>query len=327
LSHLIVCAGSAEYCSGKQAKGTVSTGGSGLKKGDTGMWSFWQSSKSDQLPASKQLIDDSMEGNLSWIAGPSGTSSRGFLDDDGGDEDEDEDMEETDGEDDDEHDPEANDYIGAAEESLRGSLGAGLMGHLSNRFGGMDASLAGMFSGSDFRSFNRRISSMSSRFSRLKKQLHSPKSSVRLAALRECSETLLVGTEDTLGGAFSTHSFAAEFIAILKGQPNIDENGPSEITPPGSEELGEDAELAAVLAMSAGDNIPGGIATEDDMECQLLACRCLAHLMEALPGSGHTIVHLGGVRALCDKLQEISYIELAEQTLSVCVTRYASETC
>lgn len=63
--------------------------------------------------------------------------------------------------------------------------------------------------------------------------------------------------------------------------------------------------------------MPAGLDDSDEMECQLVACRCLAHLMEALPGTGHTLVHLGAVPVLCSKLNEISYIELAEQTLSV----------
>lgn len=63
--------------------------------------------------------------------------------------------------------------------------------------------------------------------------------------------------------------------------------------------------------------MPSGGGNENEMETQLIACRCLAHLMEALPGSGHTLVQLGAVPVLCNKLNEISYIELAEQTLSV----------
>lgn len=55
----------------------------------------------------------------------------------------------------------------------------------------------------------------------------------------------------------------------------------------------------------------------DKLEAQLLACRCLANLMEALPGCAHTVVSHGAVPILCAKLLEIQYIDLAEQTLSV----------
>ena len=44
--------------------------------------------------------------------------------------------------------------------------------------------------------------------------------------------------------------------------------------------------------------------------------------MEALPGVAHTVVYHGVIPVLCSKLIEISYIDLAEQTLSVCSTRH-----
>ncbi|KAH7093864.1 hypothetical protein BKA62DRAFT_55845 [Auriculariales sp. MPI-PUGE-AT-0066] len=99
----------------------------------------------------------------------------------------------------------------------------------------------------------------------------------------------------------------------------------------------EDAALAAALAASVADagvpfdagmgmgmDMGGGGAgefgfgagSETDMQCQLLACRCLANLMEALPGSAHTLVYHGAVGVLCGKLLEILDIDLAEQTLS-----------
>lgn len=185
--------------------------------------------------------------------------------------------------------------------------------------GGMqldEATAAALFGG-EFRAFGGMMSGLSSRFKGLKTELRSPSPTTRLKALRECSELLLVSNEDTLGGAFSTSSFATEFIAILNGKPNIDEKADAAEQPPSSDEMDEDAQLAAALAMSTGGAMPTGMPGEDEMECQLVACRCLAHLLEALPGSGHTLVHLGAVPVLCAKLTEISYIELAEQTLSV----------
>lgn len=178
-----------------------------------------------------------------------------------------------------------------------------------------EATAAALFGG-EFRGFGGMMSGLSNRFKRLKANLRSPKAAVRLQALRECSDLLLVSNEDTLGAAFSVNSFATEFIAILNGKPNIDQTSEDDDTKMDADEMmDEDAQLAAALAMSTGGFMPSD--DQEDMEAQLLACRCLAHLMEALPGSGHTLVHLGAVQALCSKLNEISYIELAEQTLSV----------
>ena len=181
----------------------------------------------------------------------------------------------------------------------------------------LDEATAAALFGGEFRAFGGLMSGLSSRFKRLKNELRSPKPATRLKALRECSELLLVSNEDTLGGSFSTSSFAAEFIAILNGKPNIDEKAGDAAESHGPDEVDEDAQLVAALALSTGGSMLAGMPGEDEMECQLVACRCLAHLMEALPGSGHTLVHLGAVPVLCTKLTEISYIELAEQTLSV----------
>ena len=181
----------------------------------------------------------------------------------------------------------------------------------------LDEAAAAALFGGEFRAFGGLMSGLSSRFKRLKNELRSPNPATRLKALRECSELLLVSNEDTLGGSFSTSSFAAEFIAILNGKPNIDEKAGDMEEPRASDDMDEDAQLIAALALSTGGSMLAGMPGEDEMEGQLVACRCLAHLMEALPGSGHTLVHLGAVPVLCSKLMEISYIELAEQTLSV----------
>ncbi|WVO12675.1 hypothetical protein L204_100280 [Cryptococcus depauperatus] len=177
----------------------------------------------------------------------------------------------------------------------------------------LDDATAALF-GTGFRAFGNPMSGMSNRLKRLKKKLHSKNNATRLAALKECSELLLVSNEETLGGVFSPTSFATEFIAILKGEPNIEE-GESDEEESVFDDMDEDAQLAAALALSSGETA-NGMDSEDEMECQLVACRCLAHLMEALPGCGHSLVQLGAVPVLCSKLTEISYIELAEQTLS-----------
>nr|VWO96177.1 MADS box protein [Ganoderma boninense] len=78
-------------------------------------------------------------------------------------------------------------------------------------------------------------------------------------------------------------------------------------------EQDEDAALAAALAMSTGG---GAYPGDENLEAQVLACRCLANLMKALPGFTRTVVYHDAIPVLCSKLIEISYIELAEQTSS-----------
>ncbi|KAL9026488.1 MAG: hypothetical protein Q9196_004853 [Gyalolechia fulgens] len=100
--------------------------------------------------------------------------------------------------------------------------------------------------------------------------------SVQLIALQDLSELLLVSTEDNLSGQFSPDQFVKELVALM--QPN---------------EFGE-----------------------ENPEMMLLACRCIANLMEALPPSTANVVYGGAVPVLCQKLLEIHYIDVAEQALS-----------
>ncbi|CAH7691007.1 hypothetical protein BY996DRAFT_4605552 [Phakopsora pachyrhizi] len=130
----------------------------------------------------------------------------------------------------------------------------------------------------------------------------------RLVALQELAEILAVSNEDTLAGYFQTDSFARELVSILRGTPERNEL---------EDEDEDEVALVAALTDGHGDASvespnPGG-----DVEQMLLASRCLANLMEALPGSAHTVVHHGAVPVLCAKLLEINFIDLAEQSLSV----------
>ena len=102
-------------------------------------------------------------------------------------------------------------------------------------------------------------------------------STLHLVALQELSEILLVSTEDNLAGHFSPDQYVKELIALM--QPN---------------EFGE-----------------------ENPEIMLLACRCIANMMEALPASTSNVVYGGAVPILCQKLLEINFIDLAEQSLSV----------
>jgi hypothetical protein len=99
-------------------------------------------------------------------------------------------------------------------------------------------------------------------------------------ALQELAELLAISTEETLAGYLSPEPYVVELIKILKG--------------------GEDFS-------------PFG----ENPDTMLLACRCLANLMEALPQATGTVVYSGAVPVLCSKLLEIQYIDLAEQALSV----------
>ncbi|CAH7668036.1 hypothetical protein PPACK8108_LOCUS2502 [Phakopsora pachyrhizi] len=129
----------------------------------------------------------------------------------------------------------------------------------------------------------------------------------RLVALQELAEILAVSNKDTLAGYFQTDSFARELVLILCGSPERNEV-----------EDEDENQVALVAALTDGHGNasiespnPGG-----DVGQMLLASRCLAKLMEALPGSAHTVVHHGAVPVLCAKLLEINFINLAEQSLS-----------
>ncbi|KAI1337000.1 E3 ubiquitin-protein ligase UPL3 [Xylariaceae sp. FL0016] len=101
--------------------------------------------------------------------------------------------------------------------------------------------------------------------------------SVQLIALQELSDLLLMSNEDNLSGHFSPDAFVKELVALMQ---------PNEFT------------------------------GEESPEIMLLACRSLANLIEALPASAANVVYGGAVPVLCQKLLEISFIDLAEQALS-----------
>ncbi|KAI8458543.1 hypothetical protein BY996DRAFT_8405218 [Phakopsora pachyrhizi] len=120
-------------------------------------------------------------------------------------------------------------------------------------------------------------------------------------ALQELAEILAVRNEDSLAGFFQLDSFARELVSILCGTSERNES-----------ENEEDDEAALVAAFTNGQSSESLEATNcgSNVEQMLLALRCLANLMEALPGSAHT------VPILCAKLLEINFIYMAEQSLS-----------
>ncbi|TIA43596.1 hypothetical protein D6C78_00138 [Aureobasidium pullulans] len=101
--------------------------------------------------------------------------------------------------------------------------------------------------------------------------------SVQMIALTELSEILLVSNEDNLAGHFSPDSFVKELVDLMQ---------------------------------------PNDFTGEENPEMMLLACRCIANLMEALPQATASVVYGGAVPILCQKLIEIQYIDVAEQALS-----------
>lgn len=151
----------------------------------------------------------------------------------------------------------------------------------------------------------------SSKWRRILKELKSPVANVRMEALNDAVNELAISMEDQLV-SFPLDAAIKQFIAIMDGKPIIERNPGEEDDDHMAGSEGEDAELARALALSAGGVMPD----EDDQQAQILACRCLANLMEAMPHAAHTVVAHGAVKVLCSKLTEIQYIELAEQALS-----------
>lgn len=169
-------------------------------------------------------------------------------------------------------------------------------------FGSFAASLRG---------FSGLMAGMSARLRTLLTNLRNKSDpSVRMIALQELSELLSMSTEDTLAGYFSVDAFVKELVSILR-DPGV--GGGLGNMSFGGDDMDED--LAMAIAASTGASI--GLDNGNADEMQLLACRCLANLIEALPTASHNIVSNGAVPVLCGKLFEITFIDLAEQTISV----------
>ena len=100
---------------------------------------------------------------------------------------------------------------------------------------------------------------------------------VQRTALYQLSNMLLISTEDNLSGQFSPDQFITELITLMQ---------PNEFDPQSS-------------------------------ETEVVACRCLANLMEALPQSTANVVYGGAVPVLCGKLVGITALDMPEQVLSV----------
>lgn len=139
---------------------------------------------------------------------------------------------------------------------------------------------------STLRALSGMMSGMSSRLREILCNLRMKEDpSVQLIALQELSDLLLVSNEDNLSGQFSPDPYVKELVSLM--QP--DQFG------------------------------------EENPEIMLLACRCLANLMEALRGSVANVVYGGAVPILCQKLLDIQFIDLAEQALSVSIFPHTCE--
>ncbi|KAG8989607.1 Ubiquitin fusion degradation protein 4 [Tulasnella sp. JGI-2019a] len=178
---------------------------------------------------------------------------------------------------------------------------------------GLEEGATAALFGSDYRALGSYMMTLSSRLKGILENIK-PKAdaTTRLIALQELSELLSISTEDTLSGYFQIDPFVRELVKIMGGTGNTEDDDGGGDDDQEEQEQDDDAALAAALAMSTGGVMPG----DESLEAQMLACRCLANLMEALPGCAHTVVYHGAVPVLCSKLIEIQYIDLAEQTLS-----------
>lgn len=131
---------------------------------------------------------------------------------------------------------------------------------------------------SSLRALSGIMSGTSSRLRTILEQLRTKEDpSVQLIALQELSELLLVSNEDNLAGHFAPDQYVKELVTLMQ---------------------------------------PNDFTGEENPEMMLLACRCIANLMEALPAATASVVYGGAVPILCQKLLEIHFIDLAEQALS-----------
>ncbi|BGP09567.1 Ubiquitin fusion degradation protein 4 [Rhodotorula toruloides] len=197
-----------------------------------------------------------------------------------------------------------------AEDALFGALAGATRGGAEAEEGG-GAGGGGASALSAFRALHGMMSGVASRLKGLLASLRAKDgdSTAKLLALQELAELLSISTEDTLAGYFQIEAFAKELVAIVRG----DSNGMGGAAGGAG---GMTMEEALAFGLDPAEAGVGGDIKENDVQMMLLACRCLANLMEALPGSAHSIVYAGAVPVLCDKLKDIQYIDLAEQTLS-----------
>lgn len=215
-------------------------------------------------------------------------------------------------------------FLSALSGVMRGEAGAGGGGGSGGPGGAGSDDLPGGMGGlggiSAFRALHGMMSGNSTRLKGLLEALRKQDGDgqAKLLALQDLAELLSISTEDTLGGYFQLSAFVKELVAILRGDSNgmsVSGGGGGG----GNGDSGMTVEEALAFGLDPAEVVGaggGGDTEENDVQMMLLACRCLANLMEALPGSAHSVVAAGAVPILCAKLKDIQYIDLAEQTLS-----------
>lgn len=132
--------------------------------------------------------------------------------------------------------------------------------------------------------------------------------SEQLPALEELANLLSMSQEETLVGQFDTDAFVREFVRVMGGTPpKRDLRTQTRWFRAG--DLPEDPNPAEAFA----DEPP----LDDGTLCerQILACRCLANLIEAMPFSTRSVVENNGVPAMVAKLVDMQVVDLAEQCL------------
>jgi E3 ubiquitin-protein ligase TRIP12 len=213
-------------------------------------------------------------------------------------------------------------FLSALSGVMRGEAGAGGGGSGGPGGAGSDdlpGGMGGLGGISAFRALHGMMSGNSTRLKGLLEALRKQDGDgqAKLLALQDLAELLSISTEDTLGGYFQLSAFVKELVAILRGDSNgmsVSGGGGG-----GNGDSGMTVEEALAFGLDPAEVVGGGgggDTEENDVQMMLLACRCLANLMEALPGSAHSVVAAGAVPILCAKLKDIQYIDLAEQTLS-----------
>ena len=100
-------------------------------------------------------------------------------------------------------------------------------------------------------------------------------------------------------------------------------------------------DLAQTLLMAQEDSLQGQIPCDSfvkelvalmqnntfGVEIPMMACRCIANLMEVLPPSIANVVYGNAVPVLCQKLLEPEFLDVVEQALSVCHIIYLQAIC
>jgi E3 ubiquitin-protein ligase TRIP12 len=168
-------------------------------------------------------------------------------------------------------------------------------------------------------------------WTKMLKDLKSPKPASRYSALQEATTTIALAQEDQFH-YFPWEDAVKVFLGLMSGKPIVEGKSDDEGKDEGAVEahdeddfdsMTEEQQMMYAMALSSGGKMPSADAEldpEQDQQAQLLACRCLQNLMMSSEGHGMTagyIVRNGGVKVLCDKLTSIENIELAEQVIVV----------